>query len=105
MPPADDAPSVSDPQGEVPSPFVFKMSQMNATQLDGGSVKVVDSTMFPVSIEIAVADITVEPGAMRYVQCAVADPGQMIHVSVIFRELHVSVSTGLNDLCPLTFAS
>jgi len=40
---------------------------MNATQLSGGSVKIVDSTVFPVSTTIAVAEVTVEPGAMRYV--------------------------------------
>ena len=62
--PTDDT-AVSDPQGQIPNPFVFKMSQMNATQLDGGSVKVVDSTTFKVSTAIAVAEVTVEPGAMR----------------------------------------
>ena len=66
-PPADNAKAVSDPQGEVPSPFVYHLSQVKATQLDGGSVKVVDSTTFPVSQAIAVAEVTVEPGAMRYV--------------------------------------
>ncbi|KAI0368601.1 oxalate decarboxylase [Pilatotrama ljubarskyi] len=64
-PPPDDAKAVSDPQGTVPSPFVFKLSQVKATELDGGSVKVVDSTTFPVSQAIAVAEVTVEPGAMR----------------------------------------
>ena len=64
-PPPDSQNKVSDPQGQVPSPFVFKLSQVNATKLDGGSVKVVDSTTFPVSTAIAVAEVTVEPGAMR----------------------------------------
>ncbi|OSD06529.1 oxalate decarboxylase [Trametes coccinea BRFM310] len=63
--PPDNAKPVDDPQGQVPSPFVFHLSQVNATQLDGGSVKVVDSTTFPVSTAIAVAEVTVEPGAMR----------------------------------------
>ncbi|KAI1797166.1 oxalate decarboxylase [Ganoderma leucocontextum] len=64
-PPSDSQNQVSDPQGQVPSPFIFKLSQVNATKLDGGSVKVVDSTTFPVSTAIAVAEVTVEPGAMR----------------------------------------
>ncbi len=51
---------------------------MNATKLDGGSVKVVDSTTFPVSTAIAVAEVTVEPGAMR--------------------ELHVSSESSLDRL-------
>ncbi|KAH9850279.1 oxalate decarboxylase [Lenzites betulinus] len=64
-PPPDNAQAVSDPQGTIPSPFIFHMSQVNATALDGGSVKVVDSTTFPVAQAIAVAEVTVEPGAMR----------------------------------------
>ncbi|TFK94078.1 oxalate decarboxylase [Polyporus arcularius HHB13444] len=63
--PSDDDKPVSDPQGQVPSPFIFPLSKMKATGLEGGSVKVVDSTTFPVSTEIAVAEVTVEPGAIR----------------------------------------
>ncbi|KAH9945435.1 oxalate decarboxylase [Epithele typhae] len=63
-PPTNGAP-VADPAGQVPNPFVFHLSQVNATALDGGSVKVVDSTTFTVSEAIAVAEVTVEPGAMR----------------------------------------
>ncbi|KAI0775248.1 oxalate decarboxylase [Trametes elegans] len=64
-PPLDNAQVPDDPQGHVPSPFVFHMSQVKSTELDGGSVKVVDSTTFPVAQAIAVAEVTVEPGAMR----------------------------------------
>ena len=64
-PPSDEKNAVSDPHGTVPSPFIFKLSQVKATKLDGGSVKVVDSTTFPVSTQIAVAEVTVEPGAIR----------------------------------------
>ncbi|RPD74751.1 oxalate decarboxylase [Lentinus tigrinus ALCF2SS1-7] len=64
-PPADNQKAVSDPQGQVPSPFVFPLSQTKATALEGGSVKVVDSTTFPIATEIAVAEVTVEPGAIR----------------------------------------
>lgn len=66
-PPPDNAQAPSDPQGQIPSPFVFHLSQVKATDLDGGSVKVVDSTTFPVAQAIAVAEVTVEPGAMRCV--------------------------------------
>jgi hypothetical protein len=55
----------SDPQGQVPNPFSFPLSQVNATSLSGGTVKIVDSTTFKVSTTIAVADVTVEPGALR----------------------------------------
>ena len=54
------------------NPFVYHFSQVNTTPLDGGSVKVVDSTTFAVSTAIAAAEVTVEPGAMRelHVSCA-----------------------------------
>ena len=38
---------------------------MKATSLPGGSVKIVDSHIFPASVTIAAAEVTVEPGAMR----------------------------------------
>lgn len=38
---------------------------MKATDLDGGSVKIVDSHTFTISKTIAMAEVTVEPGAMR----------------------------------------
>lgn len=64
-PPAVDAVAVSDPQGTVPQPFVFQFSQANATQLQGGSAKVIDSRTFPVATAIAAAEVTVNPGSMR----------------------------------------
>ena len=38
---------------------------MPTTQYSGGSVKIADSTVFDVATEVAVAEVTVEPGAMR----------------------------------------
>ncbi|KAI0926167.1 hypothetical protein AcV5_008697 [Taiwanofungus camphoratus] len=64
-PPPPDASAPEDPQGQVPSPYIFRLSEVNVTQLSGGTVKVVDSTIFPVSTAIAVAEVTVEPGGMR----------------------------------------
>jgi len=63
-PPTSDA-APSDPQGQVPDPFSFPLSKVNATKLSGGTVKIVDSTIFKISTRIAVADVTVEPGALR----------------------------------------
>jgi hypothetical protein len=62
-PTSDEAPS--DPQGQIPEPFSYPLSKINATKLNGGSVKIVDSTTFKISKRIAVADVTVEPGALR----------------------------------------
>ncbi|KAF5373547.1 hypothetical protein D9758_000849 [Tetrapyrgos nigripes] len=53
------------PQGQAPTPYVFQLSKMNATSLSGGTVKIVDSTIFPLSTTIAVAEVSVEPGAIR----------------------------------------
>ena len=65
-PPSDSASDVKSPQGTIPQPFTFKFSDMKPTALSGGSAKVVDSTIFDVSKTIAAAEVTVEPGAMRY---------------------------------------
>ena len=75
---------MSDPQGQVPSPFIFPLSQTKATSLEGGSVKVVDSTTFPVSTQIAVAEVTVEPGAIR--ELHVSD--RVAHSCRTITELH-----------------
>ncbi|KAK7444797.1 hypothetical protein VKT23_015114 [Stygiomarasmius scandens] len=64
VPPTSDTPP-EDPQGQVPQSFVFPLSQMNATQLAGGSIKMADSTVFPVSTTVSVAEVTVNPGGMR----------------------------------------
>lgn len=69
-PPKNEA--ISDPQGTVPNPFTFKLSQVEATPLSGGSVKVVDSRTFPVGTNIVGAVVTVEPGAMRYVRSSLS---------------------------------
>ena len=51
--------------GTVPQPFSFEFSKMPVTQYTGGTAKIADSTVFNVSTQIAVAEVTVEPGAMR----------------------------------------
>ncbi|KAF9223268.1 oxalate decarboxylase [Gyrodon lividus] len=65
IPPPDNQQAPESPQGTVPNPFTYPLSQVPITPLSGGSVKVVDSTVFTVSTTIAAAEVTVEPGAMR----------------------------------------
>jgi len=65
VPPADDAQAPESPQGQVPNPFTFKLSQVNARQLAGGTVKIVDSRNFTVATAISAAEVTIEPGGMR----------------------------------------
>lgn len=64
-PPPVDAKAVDNPNGSPPEPFTFAMSKVKPTKVQGGQVKVVDSTTFKVSTEIAVAEVEVEPGAIR----------------------------------------
>ncbi|CAL1716033.1 unnamed protein product [Somion occarium] len=63
--PHDDDKAVNSPQGTAPEPFTFKFSQVKPQQLSGGTAKVVDSTTFKIATNIAAAEVTVEPGAMR----------------------------------------
>ena len=51
----------------TPDNYTFLLSQVEPTKLNGGTIKVVDSRTFKVSTTIAVAEITVEVGGMRYV--------------------------------------
>ena len=55
------------PQGTVPASeaFSFEFSKVPRTPLAGGSVRIVDSTTFPISTTIAAAEVIVDPGAMR----------------------------------------
>lgn len=64
-PPSDGAQPPSDPQGHPSDPYSFAFSDVPATQLAGGTVKIADSTTFKVAQTIAVGEVTVEPGAMR----------------------------------------
>lgn len=64
-PPADDQQPPVSPHGAPPNPFTFKFSKVPATQVAGGTSKIVDSRTFKVSTSIAAAEVTVEPGAMR----------------------------------------
>jgi oxalate decarboxylase len=51
---------------ETRNKYTFKLSEMQpTTTATGGSVKVVDSTVFPVSTNIAAAQVTLKPGAIR----------------------------------------
>ncbi|THG93743.1 hypothetical protein EW026_g7578 [Hermanssonia centrifuga] len=63
--PDPDAQAVADPAGQVPSPFTFAFSQVPVTPLAGGSVKIADSRTFNISTQVAVSQVSVDPGAMR----------------------------------------
>lgn len=51
---------------ETKNKYTFKMGSMPATQsTPGGEVRIVDSSNFPVSLNIAAAMVTLKPGAIR----------------------------------------
>ena len=51
---------------ETKNTYTFKMASMPPTQSNaGGEVRIVDSTNFPVSLNIAAAMVTLKPGAIR----------------------------------------
>jgi oxalate decarboxylase len=56
---------VSNPNGPVPSSFSHRMLLQEPLQTTGGTVRITDSTNFPVSKTVAAALVEVEPGAMR----------------------------------------
>lgn len=51
--------------GEVPQTFTHRMIAMEPMKMKHGTVRIMDSTTFPISTRIAAALVEVEPGGMR----------------------------------------
>ncbi|KAF7964626.1 hypothetical protein HWV62_4770, partial [Athelia sp. TMB] len=64
-PPPDDVSSDMVVPNDTPLPFTYALSKTNATNLSGGSIKIVDSRTFKASTTISAAEVTVNPGGMR----------------------------------------
>lgn len=60
-----DADRVADPAGAVLQSFSHRLLAQEPLRSSGGSVRIVDSTNFPVATTIAAALVEVEPGGMR----------------------------------------
>ncbi|MFF2090542.1 oxalate decarboxylase family bicupin [Paenibacillus sp. NPDC058174] len=56
---------VQSPYGKIPLSFKHRLLAQPPLRTPGGSVRIVDSTNFPISKTIAAALVEVEPGAMR----------------------------------------
>ncbi|TMU87082.1 cupin domain-containing protein [Bacillus sp. BHET2] len=56
---------VEDPSGNVPKSFTHRLLAQEPEVFPGGSVRIVDSRNFPVSVTTAAALVEVKPGAMR----------------------------------------
>lgn len=66
-PSSNDMQQVDSPQGKLENSATYKFSEQKPTKLNGGSVKIADSTKFKASKTIAAAEVVIEPGAMREV--------------------------------------
>ncbi|GGD86825.1 oxalate decarboxylase family bicupin [Paenibacillus nasutitermitis] len=56
---------VQSPYGTVPQSFTHSLLAQTPVKTPGGSVRIVDSSNFPISRTIAAALVEIEPGAMR----------------------------------------
>ncbi|MFY0757950.1 oxalate decarboxylase family bicupin [Metabacillus dongyingensis] len=57
--------TVPDPYGTVPESLIHKLHKQEPIVTPGGSVRIVDSSTFPISKTIATALVEIKPGAMR----------------------------------------
>jgi oxalate decarboxylase len=60
-----DTQEVQSPYGTVPESFTYHLLAQPPIKTPGGSVRIVDSTNFPISRTVAAALVEIEPGAMR----------------------------------------
>jgi oxalate decarboxylase len=56
---------VADPQGPTPKTFSHRLLKQTPLQTPGGTVRIADSTNFPISKSIAAALVEIEPGGLR----------------------------------------
>lgn len=56
---------VPDPNGTVEQSFVYRLLAQPPLTTPGGSVRIVDSSNFPVSVTVAAALVEIKPGAIR----------------------------------------
>lgn len=73
--------TVSDPNGTVPSPFVFRMMDMEPLKCPGGTVRIIDSANFKASQHIAASYVEINPGGMRELHWHPSSPEWQYYVS------------------------
>ncbi|MEJ9210594.1 oxalate decarboxylase family bicupin [Bacillus smithii] len=56
---------IPDPYGTVPKSFTHRLLAQEPLVTPGGTVRIVDSTNFPISTTVAAALVEIKPGAMR----------------------------------------
>lgn len=65
-PPPEDVETNMVIPNDTPIPFTYALSKVNATTLEGGSVKTADSRTFKASTTICAKEVTIQPGGLRY---------------------------------------
>lgn len=65
VPGAIETDEVLSPYGTVPQSLTYRLLQQEPMITSGGSVRIVDSTNFPASVNIAAALVEIKPGGMR----------------------------------------
>jgi len=64
-PPPLETDAVRGPEGAVPQNMKFSLMQLPPQNMPGGRVRIADISKFPISTQIAVAHVEVDPGHMR----------------------------------------
>lgn len=65
LPPSLEADAVRGPQGSGPQNMKFSLMELPPKTTPGGRVRIADTSNFPISQQIAVAHVEVDPGHMR----------------------------------------
>ncbi|KZN23328.1 oxalate decarboxylase [Haladaptatus sp. R4] len=65
VPPPLDEDAVDSPEGTVPESYTYRLLDQEPKEVEGGQVRIVDSSDFPAATTIAAALVEIEPGAMR----------------------------------------
>jgi oxalate decarboxylase len=65
VPPPLASDAVRSRAGQVPQSFSYRLSAQEPIKVEGGQVRIIDSSNFPASTTIAAALVEVEPGALR----------------------------------------
>ncbi|WP_281195307.1 oxalate decarboxylase family bicupin [Microtetraspora malaysiensis] len=94
VPPALDSDRIVSPTGDVPSTFKHRMLAQPAQRFSGGTVRIVDSTIFKAATSISAALVEVEPGGLRELHWHPTDDEWQYYISG-FGRMGVFASSGL----------
>ena len=65
-PPADlSKQNITGPAGSISFPYTYHFSKQSPYEVDGGSIKIIDPTTFPIASNFSAVLATIHPGAMR----------------------------------------